>query len=689
MYNRVRKPNYTQEETIALLEQLHIYKHLLFRRSGPGALSYSQRADIWANIAQVVNAVPNSAERTIEELKHRWKDMSHRARTALKYIREADASGKKILKPSVAYFDIIMGILGDDVPPHIKSALQPDFFSMPRTWENPVESYESVLFLRSDDTKEVKPDLSQINCSPISGGCMYVPKNVSTYFSRDRENSQSFSAANSSQPSLVHNIKTEPEWESNNKQKPVLSKIFNKVCAMNDSSSGVFTKKLLCETDMAAEQSSNGLQGVMAGGDRADAIPVPMSQVDRCPMVLDPNTEMVVHVNHSKDEEIMRSSASTPFREKSEPRKRRVSTPPRHSSTSPSKKQKVRDGTTYDPETADAEELKRCYYINKIEMVRQKREFIRLQEMKLHMELRLLQQQLFSSGLEPMAEQDSLVGHRSSEASSSFLGLSSRQQDCSPPLAGLHHPATTSGFTGPFSGQNDSRHGLRRSENLPFVNTNNIDGVEIVNDVDSYSVSSRGDFENDNVVDAGENDNEESDDDGCDNNIDARNDSGICHDNDTSVRDDNERDNNGGNDVNVLENGESRDGNDIDAVRELEQNECDNDNTVITSIDNGNGFVVTNQGSFNRTDDCFEGVGDINISGGVSGCRGDDRHSTNNSTENDERDCVQPVENHNAGNCGNYSKLEISSLPGSESNNVPSHTEDLTNEYSDLSSEES
>uniref|UniRef100_A0A0B7A788 Myb-like domain-containing protein n=1 Tax=Arion vulgaris TaxID=1028688 RepID=A0A0B7A788_9EUPU len=110
MYRRTRKPNYSHEETIVLLEQIEIHRHILF-----GKATNHQRTELWNFIADAVNALPHSAGRTIEELKHRWKDISHRARLSARNIAQAKANNEQIAITPSMYFDIIMRILGEDV----------------------------------------------------------------------------------------------------------------------------------------------------------------------------------------------------------------------------------------------------------------------------------------------------------------------------------------------------------------------------------------------------------------------------------------------------------------------------------------------------------------------------------------------------------------------------------------------
>ncbi|KAH9507365.1 hypothetical protein Btru_057911 [Bulinus truncatus] len=106
MPRRMRKPNYTHEETMILLEQLDQHKHVIFSKG-----CNQQRADVWAEITVAVNSLPNSAGRTKKELKHRWKDLTHRMRLLEKKMKDSEDE-KNPLSVS-PYYNLVMKILGE------------------------------------------------------------------------------------------------------------------------------------------------------------------------------------------------------------------------------------------------------------------------------------------------------------------------------------------------------------------------------------------------------------------------------------------------------------------------------------------------------------------------------------------------------------------------------------------------
>ncbi|KAI8738616.1 uncharacterized protein LOC106071614 [Biomphalaria glabrata] len=106
MPRRLRKPNYTHEETMILLEHLDMHKHVIY-----GKGSNQERADVWAAITVAVNSIPNSAGRTKKELKHRWKDLTHRMRLLEKKIKDSEDEKARVnISP---YYYLVMKILGE------------------------------------------------------------------------------------------------------------------------------------------------------------------------------------------------------------------------------------------------------------------------------------------------------------------------------------------------------------------------------------------------------------------------------------------------------------------------------------------------------------------------------------------------------------------------------------------------
>ncbi|XP_059146440.1 uncharacterized protein LOC131934050 [Physella acuta] len=153
MFRRIRKPNYTHEETMVLLEQLDMYKHIVFGRG-----SNHQRAEVWTIIADAVNAVPHSAERTRKELKHRWKDLSHRMRILEKKYKEAQGNNSKCLARPSPYYDLVMKIL-DEKTEYNDSVSPNDSLNSPLCVQRQCEETSWSVVAEND----VKPDKNFLN----------------------------------------------------------------------------------------------------------------------------------------------------------------------------------------------------------------------------------------------------------------------------------------------------------------------------------------------------------------------------------------------------------------------------------------------------------------------------------------------------------------------------------------------
>ena len=80
--NKARKPNWTEREVMALLEEYSKRKHVLKPKVGV-VVSMNDRQICWSEIADVINTSEgvNSCYRSVKEVQKKFENLSNRMRT--------------------------------------------------------------------------------------------------------------------------------------------------------------------------------------------------------------------------------------------------------------------------------------------------------------------------------------------------------------------------------------------------------------------------------------------------------------------------------------------------------------------------------------------------------------------------------------------------------------------------------
>ncbi|CAL1534832.1 unnamed protein product, partial [Lymnaea stagnalis] len=172
---RIRKPNYTHQETMILLEQLDLYKNVIF-----GGGTINQRATVWTTITDAVNSLPNSAGRTRKELQHRWKDLSHRMRLLEKKFEESNSKDGANVSP---YYELVMKILHGKTELFNFSVNSPHG-SLHSPTGLPVQPDDGHTDWTPSSEIDIKPDKNLLNAMlqspprPVGNGCILAAHTV-------------------------------------------------------------------------------------------------------------------------------------------------------------------------------------------------------------------------------------------------------------------------------------------------------------------------------------------------------------------------------------------------------------------------------------------------------------------------------------------------------------------------------
>ncbi|BFZ05969.1 hypothetical protein BsWGS_09007 [Bradybaena similaris] len=383
MFRRTRKPNYTHEETMALLEQIESHRHILFGKS-----TNHQRAQLWTFIADAVNAVPSSAGRTVDELKHRWKDMSRRVRMYTRgmppdKIKNEQAS----FSPSI-YFDAIMRIMGED-------ALDGSDFGVLTSTDsqNSTSRFAEDSHIYSINTEvDIKPDINVLN-NFLSGDVrshnlnhQFVQKSAGTS-SQNPENTQ-------------NNVNQQAAATSANYMD--LGIQFPRSLQHRSSSQHVLTTE---NTTIPSSSGHSGCGSSPVGSYTPWNVQMPSAAAR--PMRFDPVTQEVAEIDdydpdsESTDGESSSSKLVISTGEKqpvragtSSGQKNFENTTSAELNGQPPKKKLRVNSPDYPLQALSIEELQKMYLIKKIHMINQKTLCFKLLEEKLKHDIILQQQTL-------------------------------------------------------------------------------------------------------------------------------------------------------------------------------------------------------------------------------------------------------------------------------------------------------
>jgi hypothetical protein len=89
---RRRKPNFTDHEVLNIIEQYDTYKELLHSREASKSV-IAQKQAIWKRITDNLNATYPQVERTVEDVRRKWKKLQSEAKREAAAYRAAQLAG--------------------------------------------------------------------------------------------------------------------------------------------------------------------------------------------------------------------------------------------------------------------------------------------------------------------------------------------------------------------------------------------------------------------------------------------------------------------------------------------------------------------------------------------------------------------------------------------------------------------
>ncbi|CAF1144644.1 unnamed protein product [Rotaria sp. Silwood1] len=89
---RRRKPNFTEHEVLNIIDQYDTYKELLHSREASKSV-IAQKQAIWKQITDNLNATYPQVERTVDDVRRKWKKLQSEAKREVAANRAAQASG--------------------------------------------------------------------------------------------------------------------------------------------------------------------------------------------------------------------------------------------------------------------------------------------------------------------------------------------------------------------------------------------------------------------------------------------------------------------------------------------------------------------------------------------------------------------------------------------------------------------
>ncbi|CAF2824413.1 unnamed protein product [Rotaria sp. Silwood2] len=89
---RRRKPNFTEHEVLNIIDQYDTYKELLHSREASKSV-IAQKQAIWKQITDNLNATYPQVERTVDDVRRKWKKLQSEAKREVAASRAAQAAG--------------------------------------------------------------------------------------------------------------------------------------------------------------------------------------------------------------------------------------------------------------------------------------------------------------------------------------------------------------------------------------------------------------------------------------------------------------------------------------------------------------------------------------------------------------------------------------------------------------------
>ena len=90
--SRRRKPNFTDHEVLNIIDQYDVYKELLHSREASKTV-IAQKQAIWKQITENLNAAYPQVERTVEDVRRKWKKLQSEAKREVAAYRAAQQAG--------------------------------------------------------------------------------------------------------------------------------------------------------------------------------------------------------------------------------------------------------------------------------------------------------------------------------------------------------------------------------------------------------------------------------------------------------------------------------------------------------------------------------------------------------------------------------------------------------------------
>jgi len=106
---RRRKPNFTDNEVLTIINQYEKYKELLHSREASKSV-IAQKQAIWKQITDTLNASYPQVERTVEDVRRKWKKLQSEAKRESAAHRQAQSSGTSIWTKQTNLYDRILSI---------------------------------------------------------------------------------------------------------------------------------------------------------------------------------------------------------------------------------------------------------------------------------------------------------------------------------------------------------------------------------------------------------------------------------------------------------------------------------------------------------------------------------------------------------------------------------------------------
>ncbi|XP_076441661.1 uncharacterized protein LOC143280836 isoform X1 [Babylonia areolata] len=150
---RVKKPNFSDEETALMLEEISTEAACLLSAFQTG-VTVKKKKEIWDRITDKVNAIGGNG-RTQEQIKKKLKDLKS---SVLRKKQEASRTGGGAPTPSIPFEDIVMGILGSNT--NLTSGISQD--ETTDTWDSqrtssPTSSHSTLESQWSSHTSQSVP----------------------------------------------------------------------------------------------------------------------------------------------------------------------------------------------------------------------------------------------------------------------------------------------------------------------------------------------------------------------------------------------------------------------------------------------------------------------------------------------------------------------------------------------------